>query len=302
MRKVDDDDGTGGRGEESRVSRWMVGVDGSDDAAAALSWAVGMAADTGAEVVPVCAWSVPLPTYALAGRRAIDVDRAGWKATAEVGAARTIEVASKQGSGGGPIDELLTVEGHPSDVLLELTGGTDAVVTGRRGIGQVRHRVLGSVSRDLATHGKGPVVIVPHDWVSRPCRSIVVGFDGSEHAQAALAWALANAPDEASVQALIAIDVIPWLRPELVVERHPDYVEAAEHRIRSAADAVDPHERAERVVVLHSARQAFAEAMADADLVVVGPRGIGAFSRFVLGSVTTWLLADASCPIAVVPH
>ena len=279
------------------ATRWLVGVDGSHDAAAALRWAVSIAEDRNAEVVPVCAWHVPLPIFALAGRRVADVDRMGIQATAEVAATETIDLVGA----GDAVGDLLVVEGHPSDALLELTGPTEVVVVGRRGISEFRHRVLGSVSRDLATHAAGPVVIVPDTWEQRPCRRIVVGFDGSEHAQAALRWAIAHAPASATVSALIAIDVIPWLRPELVVERHPEYVESAEARIRGEADEADPEGRAERVVVLHGPRQALSEAMADADLVVLGPRGLGGMARAVLGSVTTWMLHECPCPVAVVP-
>lgn len=279
------------------VTRWMVGVDGSHDAAAALRWAVEVVAAAGGEVVPVCVWHVPLPIFALAGRRSADVDRMGLQATAEVAARETIDLVDA----GDTVGELLVVEGHPSDALLKLTGPEQVVVVGRRGISEFRHRVLGSVSRDLATHGAGPVVIVPETWEQRPCRRIVVGFDGSEHAQAALAWAVRHAPASATVTALIAIDVIPWLRPELVVERHPEYVESAEERIRSAADEADPAGRADRMVVLHGPRQALAEAVGDADLVVLGPRGIGGVGRAVLGSVTTWMLHECPCPVAVVP-
>ncbi len=59
--------------------------------------------------------------------------------------------------------------------------------------------------------------------------------------------------------------------------------------------------RASRNFVLHGPRQALAESLVDADLVVVGPRGIGGLARTVLGSVTTWLLHDAACPVAIVP-
>jgi nucleotide-binding universal stress UspA family protein len=278
--------------------RWMVGVDGSHDAVAALRWAVDLAADTGAEVVPVCAWHVPLPIFALAGRRVADVDRMGLQATAEVAASETIEAVGA----GDAVADLLVVEDHPSKALLGLTGTDQAVVVGRRGISEFRHRVLGSVSRDLATHADGPVVIVPDTWEGRPCRKIVVGFDGSDHAKAALGWAIRIAPEQATVTALMAIDVIPWLKPELVVERHPDYVEAAETRIRGGADEVDPGERAERVVVLHGPRQALTDVMGEADLVVLGPRGLGGVGRAVLGSVTTWMLHEAPCPVAIVPH
>ncbi len=278
-------------------TNWMVGVDGSRDAAAALRWAVSMVEGAGAGLLPVCAWHVPLPIYALAVRRVADVDRMGLRATAVVAASETIDLVGAS----EVIGELLVVEGHPSDALLELTGPGQVVVVGRRGISEIRHRVLGSVSRDLATHAAGPVVIVPDTWEQRPCRSIVVGFDGSEHAQAALRWAIQVAPPSVTVSALMAIDVIPWLKPELVVERHPEYVESAEQRIRAAADAVDPEGRAERTVVLHGPRQALADVMSEADLVVLGPRGLGGVGRAVLGSVTTWMLHECPCPVAVVP-
>ena len=73
-------------------TRWLVGVDGSHDAAAALRWAVSVVEGGNGEVVPVCAWHVPLPIFALAGRRVADVDRMGLQATAEVAAGETIEL------------------------------------------------------------------------------------------------------------------------------------------------------------------------------------------------------------------
>ena len=288
---------TSGETQGNPDTRWMVGVDGSHDAAAALRWTVSMVEDTHAGVVPVCVWHVPLPIFALAGRRVADVDRMGLRATAEVAAGETIELVGAN----DVVGALLVLEGHPSDALLELTGPDRVVVVGRRGISEFRHRVLGSVGRDLATHAAGPVVIVPNTWEQRPCRNIVVGFDGSGHAQAALRWAVHAAPPAATVSALMAIDVIPWLKPELVVERHPDYVEAAETRIRAAADEADPDGRADRTVVLHGPRQALTDVMSDADLVVLGPRGLGGVGRAVLGSVTTWMLHECPCPVAVVP-
>lgn len=154
---------------------------------------------------------------------------------------------------------------------------------------------------DLVTHSTGPVVVVPDGWETTTLRRIVVGFDGSGYASAALRWALSIAPADSEVDALVAIDVIPWLSPESVVERHPEAVTHARARIGAAADEADPDRRAARNFVLHGPRHALAEAMPDADLVVVGPRGIGGLARTLLGSVTGWLLHEASRPVAVVP-
>jgi nucleotide-binding universal stress UspA family protein len=279
---------------------WTVGLDGSDGSdgsASALRWANSIAAARNERVVPVAAWHVPLPIWLMSVRRAVDVDRAGIKAEVEVHAAAEIEALGEHAS----VDAPVVVEGHPAPTLCAMAGLGTPLVVGRRGIGELKHHLLGSVSQYLATHSEGPVVVVPDDWQDAPLRRIVVGFDGSDHAAEALRWALAVAPDEAEIEVLVAIDVIPWLSPELVVERHPEAALAARERIAAVADQIDPVGRAGRNFVLHGPRQALAEALTDADLVVVGPRGVGGLARAVLGSVTMWLLHDATCPVAIVP-
>lgn len=280
------------------ASTWIVGLDGSDGSASALRWAAAVARDRGERVRPVAAWHVPLAIWLTSGRRVIDVDRVGIEAEMAVHAADAVA----QLDDGGAVDEPSVVEGHPAQVLCEMAGAETPVVVGRRGVSALRHRLLGSVSQYLATHAAGPVVVVPDGWAASPLQRIVVGFDGSEDAAAALRWALDMAPDGAEIEMLVAIDVIPWLSPELVSDRQPEVVDAARERISAAADEVDPDGRAVRRFVLHGPRQALAESLRDADLVVVGPRGIGRLARAVLGSVTTWLLHDARCPIAVVPN
>ncbi len=279
------------------TSTWIVGLDGSDGSASALRWAAEMASRRNERVKPVAAWHVPIPIWLMSGRRAVDVDRAGIKAAVTVHASQAVERLDAA----QVVDEPLVVEGHPAPVLLDMADGDTPIVVGRRGISEVKHRLLGSVSQYLATHASGPVVVVPDAWETTPIRRIVVGFDGSDQASAALRWALSIAPDDAEVEARVAIDVLPWLAPELVGERHPDVVEAARERIGAAADAVDPAGRAARTFVLHGPRQSLAQAYDGADLIVVGPRGIGGLARAILGSVTTWLLHDAPCPVAVIP-
>ncbi len=276
---------------------WIVGLDGSDGSASALRWASGVAALRKERVTPIAAWHVPLPIWLMSGRRAIEVDRAGIEAEVAVHAAESAALHGDR----GVVDDVRVVEGHPAPTLLELAGPETVLVVGRRGIGALKHRLLGSVSQYLATHSSGPVVVVPDEWQTEPLRRIVVGFDGSAYSAEALRWALSLAPDTAEIEALVAVDVIPWLSPESVLERHPEALDSARSRILSVADDVDPEGRAERRFVVHGPRHALTEALADADLVVVGPRGIGALASTVLGSVTSWLLNDAKCPVAVVP-
>lgn len=276
---------------------WIVGLDGSDGSASALRWASELAQQRDERVTPIAAWHVPFPIWLMSGRRVVDVDRAGIRAEVAVHAT---EAVGKLGEG-SVVDEPRVLEGHPTSTLLEMAGPDTPLVVGRRGIGAVKHRLLGSVSQDLATHSTGPVVVVPDDWETSPLRRIVVGFDGSEQAAAALRWALSIAPEGAEVDAVTAIDVMPWMAPEFVAERHPDDVAAVRERISAAADTIDPEGRATKTFVLHGPRQAFSEVLEGADLVVVGPRGLGGLGRAVLGSMTTWLLHESRCPVAVIP-
>lgn len=276
---------------------WTVGIDGSDDATLALRWAVTFAGQAGGQVVPLTAWHLPLSVRLAAARRVWEVDRNGIRAEAEVMADRTVTDLGFEDR----VEATMVVEASPEDALLERSLDGDVVVVGRRGVSDVRHRLLGSVSGSVATHAAGPVVVVPPTWSPRTCRRMVVGFDGSEYAQTAVRWAIDVAPDDVTIEALVAVDVIPWLAPEHVADRYPDELVAAEERIDAALDAADPDGRLVRLQVVHGPREAFADVMHDADLIVVGPRGLGGAARALLGSLTTWLLHEAPCPVAVVP-
>jgi len=44
------------------------------------------------------------------------------------------------------------------------------------------------------------------------------------------------------------------------------------------------------------------DASQDADLVVVGARGVGGFTRMVMGSVSNEVVQHSACPVVIVPH
>jgi nucleotide-binding universal stress UspA family protein len=196
----------------------------------------------------------------------------------------------------------LVIEGQAQHVLVDASVDADLLAVGRTGAGDLRHHLLGSVSRYCVTHAHTPVVVVPADASLGAVSSIVVGFDGSDHAGAALRWALDFAGDTAGVRAVAAIEVAPWVDEELSRDRFADQIEAEQQRITDALDVVDPEGRAERSIVLQGPRQALAEAQPGADLVVVGTRGLGLIAAGLLGSVSTWLLQDSTVPVVVVPN
>jgi nucleotide-binding universal stress UspA family protein len=140
----------------------VVGVDGSDEAAAALRWAVEEAKLRDAGVEAVHAWAyIPMTTTADSGLVPM-----AWTESTEMldathaAAARVAEdqVESVLGKGHGVTVSL--VQGDASDALLEAAQGADLLVVGNRGRGALKEALLGSTSGRVADHAPCPVVIV----------------------------------------------------------------------------------------------------------------------------------------------
>lgn len=279
--------------------RWVVGVDGSDSAFGALGWAVQNARDRTVTIVALSAWHLSLPVSLLAFRRGLDVDRLGLSAAA----AHEIDEAIRQLGPDAPPIERLAIEGQPAEALLEAAADASMLVLGQTGAGTVRHLVLGSVSRHCATHAPAPVAVVPHRWraIATP-QNVVVGFDGSDNARSALAWALEFVSSGANIRVVAAIEIAPWLDEGVTAERFSADAAAETDRMVTAIDSVDPTCRTTRDIGIGAARHALATAADGADLVVLGTRGRGGISGAILGSVTTWMLHATPCPLVVVPH
>ena len=78
----------------------------------------------------------------------------------------------------------------------------------------------------------------------------------------------------------------------------------SEERLDRALQEVAPEAEGievERRVTEGNAAAVLVEASKDADLLVVGSRGLGGFSRLLLGSVSRQCVSHASCPVVVVP-
>ncbi len=142
--------------------RIVVGVDGSDESAAALRWAVAEGRLRDAQVEAVHAWSfVPMTTTADSGLVPMP-----WTESTEMleathdAAARIAEeqVTSVLGAGHGVA--LSLVQGEASEALLEAARGADLLVVGNRGRGALKEVFVGSTSGRVADHAPCPVVIV----------------------------------------------------------------------------------------------------------------------------------------------
>jgi nucleotide-binding universal stress UspA family protein len=95
---------------------------------------------------------------------------------------------------------------------------------------------------------------------------------------------------------------MPWLEDDLVRARFPDEIDQETGRLTSKLAESTDDPRLQHEVVLQDARDAIVEASAATDLLVLGARGHGMIATALLGSVTTWVLHHAPCPVAVIPQ
>ena len=133
---------------------------------------------------------------------------------------------------------------------------------------------------------------------------IVVGVDGSEGSQNALRWAARQAGyTGATLEA-----VTGWQYPAFygwapAVPDDADYGQIAEQVLTETLDKVFGSDRPARLVTRVVARhpaEAVVEASEGAELLVVGNRGHGGFADALLGSVSTYCVHHAHCPVTVI--
>ena len=135
---------------------------------------------------------------------------------------------------------------------------------------------------------------------------VVVGTDGSRNALRALRWAVDEARLRRTGLTVLAVVPVPvtlsQISRPMVGEPEAADVRAAEASAKEAVAEIgaDDVQVAVRVVGGVPAEE-LVNASADADLLVVGSRGGGGFSRLLLGSVSSQVVHHTRCPVTVVP-
>jgi nucleotide-binding universal stress UspA family protein len=140
---------------------------------------------------------------------------------------------------------------------------------------------------------------------------IIVGVDGSEHSRLALSWALREAALRHVPLTVMTVHPIPprpatriyWPGPDLPENSFDP--ELTRKGIQEFVDRVaqETGQTAPEVTVSVTTgdpAEELVRASHDADLLVVGSRGTGAFSVLRLGSVSSKATHHADCPVVVV--
>ncbi|WP_328997838.1 universal stress protein [Kribbella sp. NBC_00709] len=255
-----------------------VGIDGRPDCENAIRWGASEAAARGVplHLVHAFVWAefrVPLGPSDVAP---------GLRAQADQIVAAAVELAQKF-SPGVPVTGT-RVDGFPSVVLLAESRTADLIVIGSRVTGRLLGLVVSSAGVELTAHAHCPVVVVRPTEDALPGSLVVIGYDGSPAAGAAVDFGLEYARRHQLPARIVT-----------VLDDEDD-----DHDLLAA---VRPYARkAELIEVTGHPSEMLLEWSADAQLLVVGSRGHGGFAGLLLGSVSQTMLNQSPCPVAIIPR
>jgi nucleotide-binding universal stress UspA family protein len=278
------------------ISRIVVGFDGSSGAQTALAWSAALAANCGAEVIAVEAFP---PRRAAAPRGEPEPTLAQHRAALK---ARCAQRASES----GVRIRTIVQPGDPREVLQSTAEAerADLLVVGAYGAGSSPGFLhLGSVVEYLVHHVSRPLAVVPRGIEPR-FRTVVLGVDGSDSNRVAVDWTTQMAVKLGLDVTAVAVD-----EPLLQVEQHDAparWRREVEDQISSkwAAPVAEAGRRLEPLAIRNSKpAQGLLRVAAkrDADMIVIGTRGLGGFSRLRSGGVAPQVLRRSPVPVVLVP-
>lgn len=140
---------------------------------------------------------------------------------------------------------------------------------------------------------------------------IVVGIDGSPNSEHALDWAMRQAAAVRAPLTVITVHEVPksyWTGVPVTGAADEPLLaslrQAAEDMTAKAARRLgDPGPAS---VTVHAVSgfvvKELVDASQEADLVVLGTRYAGGFSRLLMGSVSSEVIQHSACPVVIVPH
>lgn len=282
----------------------LVGVDGSAESDAAVSWAVREAFMRHESLTlmhavqpVVVSWPVSAGQSTVAqwqeenAQHAIDQGRERLSAAIDVG---------------GPLDVRTEVfYSHPVDALVDASAQARMIVVGSHGRGALGRLLMGSVSRGVVEHAHCPVAVIHPDEASAPvdpAAPILLGVDGSPASESATAWAF----DEASRRGVALVALHAWsdvgVFPILGMDWRTYQGQGEEllaERLAGWQERYPDVHISRRLVCDTPARWLIMESE-NAQLVVVGSHGRGGFSGMRLGAVSAAVAQSAKVPVIVV--
>ncbi len=138
---------------------------------------------------------------------------------------------------------------------------------------------------------------------------IIVGVDGSGHSQRALEWAMREAAAHQVPLTVLTVNeaIRSYYSGMAIFPDDPVRTEDARKLAQAETDEVlagldGPHPASVTVTAVHGFPvEEIIGAAKDADMIVVGSRGAGGFTRLMMGSVADQVAKHAHCPVLIVP-
>lgn len=198
--------------------------------------------------------------------------------------------------------EVRVSHGNPVAELVEASKDARLLVIGGEKRGQGRR---GQHGYRIAAGSHSPVVVVPLD-APTDGEGVVVGVDGSEVSDAAVAFAAAEAErfgenlTIVSAWMPVAVPGDFGVYPDLYLTDLHAITQSAVDRVAEKVNETYPVLEVQTRVVEGDPAAAIADAAGSARLVVVGSHGRGAFARFLLGSVSEEVVSQVTTATAVV--
>ena len=277
------------------MSHVVVGYDGTSESERALRWAVQEARLRRVPLTVCHAWRWPYPISHI-DREGVAIVRRMGEHLLDHGVALAREMAP------GLMVRKRLKDGSVAPALLSEAVDADVIVMGSR---EPDVMPVGSTALRVPAMADSPVVVVRSSG-SRD-GLVVVGVDGSDGADAALAFGF----EEAALRGWRLRAVYgcwePGAAPDGDLSLFGD-----EDRLRRVCGAVleravapwpvkYPHVQVTTSLVLEPPREALLEAAEDATLLVVGARGMGVVEPLTLGATSDALLKHVPCTVAVTP-
>lgn len=281
--------------EKRILNRIAVGIDGSAQSIAALSWATTLAAESDATVTAIMSWNYPTALLLpVVGAPVLPAD--SMAATTR----DSLQDIVREHPAGSLVDEMQTPMGSPRSVLVEASQEHDLVVMGRTGRGPVERLMLGSTASYVARHAHCPIALVEDDTVPD---EFTVAVDGSRHSIEALVWAL-SLPGDRNVLAVFAHD--EWQLDELSLssEDRVQFDDRAELILHEAvAEAIDvaaaDASRVRSEIRSGDPRTSIVETSNPDRLLIMGARGHSGLSAWVLGSLADFAIHHSRAPVVI---
>jgi nucleotide-binding universal stress UspA family protein len=201
----------------------------------------------------------------------------------------------------------------PAGALYQLAEdeGAVAIVVGSTHRGALGRAMPGSVGANLLRGAPCAVAVAPRNYAARDERRLqrlLVGFDGSPEANAALDTAAALTTQVHGTLTLVTVAEPPgygW--GEALSVLSADAFHSREQRQKRdvldlGLDRVPDGVAVEGRLVNGEVADVLADASKDFDLLLLGSRGYGPLRRTLLGSAAGEVMTRAACPVLILPR